>query len=103
MSEVREDIPLVDGDACCHEEAAVFGVRDERTNDRDASRVGGDGMFDIVVREEGHRWTTHVMGAASNGPCSGTGEVGGVRKDAKDHIGSPIDLASIRMREDEAK
>ncbi len=36
MSEVGEDIPLVDGDACGREEAAVFGLRDERADDRDA-------------------------------------------------------------------
>jgi hypothetical protein len=32
VSEVGEDIPLVDGDACCREEVAVFGIvgiRDE--------------------------------------------------------------------------
>jgi hypothetical protein len=42
VSEVREDIPLMDGDACCCEEAtprSVFGLRDERTNDRELMRV----------------------------------------------------------------
>ncbi len=28
------------------EEAAVLGLRDERTHDRDAGRVGGDGVAD---------------------------------------------------------
>jgi hypothetical protein len=75
MSEVGEDIPLVDGDACGREEAAVFGLRDERANYRDAGRVGGDGVIDGVVREEGHRWTDHVMGRARDGPSSRAGEV----------------------------
>ena len=103
MSEVGEDIPLVDGDACGREEAAVLGLRDERADDRDAGRVGGDGVVDGSVREEGHRWTAHVMGRASDGPSSGTGEIGRIRMDAKDHIGSPIDLAPIRMGRDEAE
>ncbi len=54
--EVREDVPLVDGGACCREEAAVFCLRDERTHDVNAGRVSGDGVVDGVVREEGHRW-----------------------------------------------
>ena len=73
MAEVGEDCPLVHGDACCREEAAVFGLRDERARDRDAGRVGGDGVVDGVVREEGHRWAAHVMGGASDGPSSARG------------------------------
>ncbi len=46
MAEVREDCPLVDGDACCREEAAVFGLRNEGAHDRNAGRVGGDGVVD---------------------------------------------------------
>jgi hypothetical protein len=72
-AEVSEDIPLVDGDASSREEAAVFGLRDKRTHDRYAGRVGGDGMVDGVVREVGRRWTTHGMGGASDGPSSRTG------------------------------
>ncbi len=56
-----------------------------------------------VVREEGHCWTAHVMGGASDGPSSRAGQVGSVRMDAEDHIGSPINLAPIRMGGDEAK
>jgi hypothetical protein len=78
-------------------------LRDERTNDRDASRVSGDGVVDGVVREEGHCWTTHVMGGACDGACSGTVKAGSFRMDAKDHIGSSIYLASIWMRGDEAE
>ena len=103
MSEVGEDIPLVDGDACGREDAAVFGFRDERTHDGNASRVGRDGVVDGVVREEGHRWAAHVVGGASDGPSSGTGEVGSVRMDAQYHVGCPIDLASIRMRRDKGQ
>ena len=73
MSEVGEDVAFVDGDACCREEAAVFGLRDEGSNDRDAGRVGGDGVVDGVVREEGHRWTANIMGGASDGPNSRAG------------------------------
>jgi hypothetical protein len=73
VAEVSEDVSLVDGDRGSHEEAAVFGLRDEGANDRDAGRVGGDGVVDGVVREEGHRWTAHVMGGASDGPSSWTG------------------------------
>ena len=73
MSEVGEDIPLIDGDACGREEAAVLGLRDERADDRDAGRVGGDGVVDGAVREEGHRRASHVMGGASDGPSSWTG------------------------------
>ena len=43
------------------------------------------------------------MGRASDGPSSWTGEIGCIRMDAKDHIGSPIDLAPIRMGRDEAE
>ncbi len=70
MAEVVEDIPLVDSDSGSREEATVLGLRDERTNDRDAGRVSGDGVVDGAVREEGHRWTAHLMGRASDGPSS---------------------------------
>ena len=103
MAEVRQDCPLVDGDACCREEAAVFGLRDEGAHDRDAGRVGGDWVVEGVVGEEGRRVVAHVMGRASDGPSSGTGEVGRVRMDAKNHLGSPIDFAPIRMGRDEAE
>jgi hypothetical protein len=77
MAEVCKDIPLVDGDASSGpsswEEATVFGLRDERAHDRDAGRVSGDGVVDGVVREEGHRWTAHIMGGASDGPSSWAG------------------------------
>jgi hypothetical protein len=114
------------GDACSREETAVFGLHDERTQDGNASRVGGDGVVDGVVHEEGHRWASHVVGGASDGSSSGTGKVGGVQMDAQDHIGwtqlgdervwrrrlrmdaqdhirCPIDLASIRMRRDKGQ
>jgi hypothetical protein len=73
VAEVGEDIPLVDSDSDSREEAAVLGLRDERTNDRDAGRVGGDGVVDGAVREEAHRWTAHVMGGASDGLSSRAG------------------------------
>ncbi len=103
MAEVGEDISLVDGNPGSREEAAVFGLRDERTHDRYVGRVGGDGVVDGIVREEGHRSTAHVMGGASDGPSSGTREVGSVGMDAQDHIRCPIDLASIRMRRDKGQ
>ncbi len=90
MAEVGEDCPLVHGDACCREEAAVFGLRDERANDKDARRVGGDGVVD-------------VMGRASDGPSSGTGELERIRIDAQNHLGDPIDFVPIRMRQDKAE
>jgi len=103
VPEVGEDIPLVDRYSGRREEAAVLGLRDEGADDRDAGRVGGDGVVDGVVREEGHRWTAHVVGGASDGPSSRTGEVGGIRMNAQDHLGCPIDLASIRMRRDKGQ
>jgi hypothetical protein len=60
-------------------------------------------VVDRVVRKEGHRWTAHVVGGPSDGPSSGTGEVGSERMEAQDHIGCPIDLASIRMRRDKGQ
>ncbi len=33
----------------------------------------------------------------------GTGEIGGIRMDAQDHVGCPIDLATIRMGRDNTK
>jgi hypothetical protein len=48
VAEVREDVPLVDDDACCREEAVVFSLRDERAHDENAGRVGGDGVVDGV-------------------------------------------------------
>jgi hypothetical protein len=67
VTEVREDGPLVHGDACCREEAVVFGLRYEGAHDRDAGRVGGDGVVGGVVGEEGRRVVAHVMGRASDG------------------------------------
>jgi hypothetical protein len=43
------------------------------------------------------------MGGASDESSSGTEKVGCVRMGEKDRIGSPIDLASIWMRENEAE
>ncbi len=71
--EVREDCPLVHGDASCRKEAAVFGLSDKGAYDRDAGRVGGDGVVDGIVGEEGRRVVAHAMGRASDGPSSGTG------------------------------
>jgi hypothetical protein len=39
MAEVHEDVPLVDGDACCREEAAVFGPHDEGNEHTTRMRV----------------------------------------------------------------
>jgi hypothetical protein len=33
----------------------------------------------------------------------GAGEIGSIRMDAQDHVGCPIDLATIRMGKDKAK
>ncbi len=60
-------------------------------------------MVDGAVREEGHRGTAHEMGGASDGPSSGTREIGRIRMDAKNHIGSPMDFAPIRMGRDKAE
>ena len=43
------------------------------------------------------------MGGASDEPSSGTGEIGRIRMDAQNHIGSPIDFAPIRMGRDKAE
>ncbi len=103
MAKVREDCSLVDGDACCREEAAVFGLRDEGAHDRDAGRVGGDGVVDGVVGEEVRRVVAHVVGRASDRPSSGTGEIRRIQMDAQNHLGGPIDFAPIRMGRDEAE
>ena len=66
VAEVREDCPLVHGDACCREEAAVFGLCNKGAYDRYAGRVGGDGVVDGVVGEEGRCVVAHVMGRASD-------------------------------------
>ena len=71
--------------------------------DRDAGRVGGDGVVDGVVGEECRRVVAHVMGRASDGPSSGTGDIGRIRMDAQNHLGGPIDFAPIRMGRDEAE
>ncbi len=76
--------------------------------DRDAGRVGGDGVVDGVVREEGRRVVAHVVvahvvGRASDGPSSGTGEIRRIRMDAQNHLGGPIDFAPIRMGRDKAE
>ena len=102
MTEVGEYVSFVDGDSGGRKEAAVLGLGDERAYDRYSGRVGGDGVVDGPVREEGHRWTAHVVGRASDGPSSGTGKIRRIRMDAKDHIGSPIYLAPIRMGLDKA-
>jgi hypothetical protein len=47
-------------------EAEYCTLRDEGANDRDASRVGGDGVVDGVSGEEGRRVVAHVMGRASD-------------------------------------
>ena len=104
MPEVGEDIPLVDRYSGRREEAAVLGLRDEGADDRDAGRVGGDGVVDGVVREEGHRWTAHVMGGASDGPSSRTGEIDGGGRGRADTVGAKAgeeggDVAGIRQGE----
>ncbi len=68
-----------------------------------AGRVGGDGVVDGVVGKEGRRVVDHVMGRASDGPSSGTGEIRRVRMDAQNHFGGPIDFAPIRMGRDKAE
>ena len=73
MTEVGEYVPFVDGDSGGRKEAAVLGLGDERSYDRYSGRVGGDGVVDGTVREEGHRGASHVMGGASDGPSSWTG------------------------------
>ena len=73
MTEVGEYVTFVDGDSGGRKKATVLGLGDERTYHRDPGRVGGDGVVDGPVREEGHRWTAHVVGRASDGPSSGTG------------------------------
>ncbi len=73
MAEVCEDCPLVHGDVICRKEAAVFGLSDKGAYDRDAGRVGGDGVVDRIAGEESRRVVAHVMGRASDGPSSGTG------------------------------
>ncbi len=103
VAEVGEYCPLVHGDACCREEAAVFGLRDKGAYDRYAGRVGGDGVVDGVVGEEGRCVDAHVMGRASDGPSSGTGEIGCIRMDAQNHLGGPIDFAPIQMGRDKAE
>jgi hypothetical protein len=103
VAEVREDCPLVHGDASCREEAAVFGLRDKGAYDRDAGRVGGDGVVDGIVGEEGRCVVAHVMGRASDGPSSRTGEIGRIRMDAQNHFGGLIDFAPIRMGRDKAE
>ena len=60
-------------------------------------------MVDGVVGEEGRRVVAHVMGRASDGPSSGTGEIRRIRMDAQNHLGGPIDFAPIRMGRDEAE
>ncbi len=103
MAEVGEDCSLVHGDARCHEEAAVFGLRDKGAYARYAGRVCGDGVVDEVVGEEGRCVVAHVMGRASDGPSSGTGEIGRIQMDAQNHLGGPIDFAPIRMGRDKAE
>ena len=55
MTEVGEYVPFVDGDSGGRKKATVLGLGDERTYHRDPGRVGGDGVVDGPVREEGHR------------------------------------------------
>ncbi len=103
VTEVREDGPHIHGDACCRKKAAVFGLRDEGAHDRDAGRVGEDGVVDGVGGEKGCRVVAHVMGRASDGPSSWTGEIERIRMDAQNHLGGPIDFAIIRMGRDKAE
>jgi hypothetical protein len=55
VTEVGEYVAFVDGDSGGRKEAAVLGLGDERTYYRYSGRVGGDGVVDGTVREEGHR------------------------------------------------
>ncbi len=52
---------------------SALATNDERAYDRNAGRVGGDGVVDGLFGEEGHRWAAHVVGGPSDGPSSGTG------------------------------
>ncbi len=44
-----------------------------------------------------------VVEGTGNRASIGAGEIGGIRMDAQDHVGCPIDLATIRMGRDKAK
>jgi hypothetical protein len=44
-----------------------------------------------------------VVEGAGDRASIGAGEIGGIRMDAQDHVGCPIDLATIRMVRDKAK
>jgi hypothetical protein len=40
-----------------------------------------------------------VVKGAGDRASIGAGEIGGIRMDSQDHVGSPIDLATVRMAE----
>jgi hypothetical protein len=55
VTEVGEYVTFVDGDSGGRKKATVLCLGDERTYHRDPGGVGGDGVVDGAVREEGHR------------------------------------------------
>jgi hypothetical protein len=58
--------------------------------------VVGEGRVEGVGRAK-------VVERSSDRASIGAGEIGGVRMDSQDHIGSPIDLVTIRMGRDKAE
>jgi hypothetical protein len=58
--------------------------------------IVGEGRVEGVGRAE-------VVKGASDRAGIGAREIGGVRMDSQDHVGSPIDLATIRMGRDKAE
>ena len=58
--------------------------------------IVGEGRVEGVGRAE-------VVKGAGDRAGIGAREIGGVRMDSQDHVGSPIDLATIRMRREKAE
>ncbi len=107
VPEVCQDLSLVEGDAGSGEDTGDFGLGHKGDDHMDACGMRGDELVDggFGVRGEEIRRAAHahVVDGAGDRTCAGTGKVGGIRMHPQDHIGSPIDLAGIGMREDIAK
>jgi hypothetical protein len=90
VPKVREDLPLVDGDPSGGKENGVLTLL------RRSWGVVGKGNGGVVgkSRVEGVGRAKLVEGSGDRASI-GAGEIGGIRMDSQDHVGSPIDLATM--------
>jgi hypothetical protein len=105
VSEVLEDFAFIVRNPSGGVNAGVLGFGDERADDGNAGRVGRDGVIEEGVWVEGQvgRREAEEVERCCHDPGLGAGEVGGVGEHLQDHVGSAVQLPTVRMRGHETK